>query len=527
MKFSHTLSALSLLSLSMLVACQQPAPVLPIVDTQTVTHAKFLDFNGKAEALKTAGVRIFGKNNPTPAQDFEPEYIAVSADSKTAWVTLQENNALAVLDIPSGTIREIVPLGFKDHSLAGNGMDVNDADKTIKIQPVKVKGMYLPDAIARFDIAGKTYLVTANEGDAREWGDFKEETAVSKLTLDPDVFTAEDTTALSRLNVTSTLGLKDGKSSELYAFGTRSITIWDASGKKVSDTGDTIEQQLALKNAANFNANHTSNTIDNRSDNKGPEPEGVTTAKIGEKTFAFVGLERQGGIMVFDVSDPTTPAFQDYLNNRDFNEDLKNFAGASDLGPEGVLFIPATDSPSGENLLVVANEVSGSTTAYTISDAGKLTLKGRYIFTEAGKPVLDKGAAEIIAFDQASKRLFVVNGYTKTIDVLDFKDPSKPTSLKQWALDTYGESANSVAVQGGLVAVAVQAKVKTDAGKVVFFDADGNLKGQTVVGALPDMLTFTPDGKYVLVANEGEPSNDYAVDPEGSVSIVNVQKALK
>lgn len=520
MKFPLLLISLPL----MLVACQT-TPV-PVIDTQQVTHARFTLFNAQKDTLLASGVRIFGKGNPTVAQDLEPEYIAISSDSRTAWITLQENNAMAILDIPSGTISKIVPLGFKDHSLAGMGMDVNDNDKKASILPVKVKGMYQPDAIAAYQVDGQTYLITANEGDAREWGDFKEETAVSKLLLDPTRFSAEDTAALARLNVTSTLGLKDGKQTELYAFGARSISIWNSKGEQVSDSADAIEQHLKATVPTTFNLNSTSNTTDNRSDNKGPEPEGVTTAQLGKKNFAFVGLERQGGIMVFDVTDPKKPVVTDHLNNRDFTEDLKNFAGKSDLGPEGVLFIPAGDSPNGQNLLVVANEVSGSTSIYTVSNEGKLALLGRHLFTQDGKPVLDKGAAEISAYDSVSKRLFVVNGFSKTIDILDLKDPSKPAQVKQLALDPYGESANSVAVKGGLVAVAVQAKIKTDAGKVVFFDAQGNLKGQAVVGALPDMLTFTPNGKYVLVANEGEPNDDYTSDPEGSVSIVNVAKTV-
>lgn len=168
--------------------------------TRSVSTADFKSYNAQDAQLRNAGVRIFGPN-ASVAQDLEPEYITVSADSKTAYVTLQENNAIAIVDIASKTVTAIKPLGFKDHSLAGMGMDVSDEDggtntnsgsPAIKIGPVPVKGMYLPDAIASYTVGGQTYLITANEGDARaDWPGFNEETRVRAhcaLGLEPTRF---------------------------------------------------------------------------------------------------------------------------------------------------------------------------------------------------------------------------------------------------------------------------------------------------------------------------------------------------
>ena len=93
--------------------------------------------------------------------------------------------------------------------------------------------------------------------------------------------------------------------------------------------------------------------------------------------YAFIGLERIGGVAVYDISNPLAPVFVDYVNNRDLTqpvslevegEDVSNPA-AGDLGPEGLLFIKAEDSPNGKPLLVTGNEISGSTTVLEINKA--------------------------------------------------------------------------------------------------------------------------------------------------------------
>lgn len=436
-----------------------PEGSISIIDIEniqkpTVKTADFKAFNGQEQSLRTKGIRIYGPN-ATASQDFEPEYISLSQDSKTAWVSLQENNAIAKVDIDQAKVVAVYPLGFKDHGKEGQGMDVSDLDGTennkatgkINIQTwPNVRGLYMPDAISSYEVNGKTYLVTANEGDSRAWGEsnsdywgptlkkdsaakgninkgFVEEFRVKHLVhsdgfdrrqgddlppqlrllakgaeLNPANFAycgATDGNAgncredalLGRLNVTWTEGYQkniDGTPKlnargnlvydHLYSFGARSVSIWTENEDKtgltlVWDSGDKFEQYIAEHHPEIFNFNHEEAGLDNRSDNKGPEPEGVTLGKIGKKTFAFIGLERVGGVMVYDVTTPQSPVFTHYINSRDFkatNEQIKaNQAG--DLGPEGLTFISAKNSPNAQPLLVVGNEVSGTTAVYQIN----------------------------------------------------------------------------------------------------------------------------------------------------------------
>jgi len=343
--------------------------------TPTVQTADFRAWIGQEEALRGLGIRIYGPG-ANAAQDLEPEYITVADDSSVAWVTLQENNAVATIDIATAKVLSIRPLGTKDHSIAGAGMDVSDEDggtntnsgtPAVKIQTVKVKGMYLPDGIASYTVGGQTYLITANEGDARaDWPGFNEETRVRAhcaAGLDPAVFADPaiqiSDSNLGRLRITTTPnGGVTGKNlagqcSELYAFGGRSFSIWDTSLRRVYDSGDDFEQRTKALTNVNFNASSDNNTADARSPNKGPEPEGVVVGQFGRKSIAFIGLERVGGVMAYDVTDPAKPTFLTYFNSRN--------GLTGDRGPEGLTLIPAKRSPNGKPLLIVGNEVSGTT----------------------------------------------------------------------------------------------------------------------------------------------------------------------
>jgi len=342
------------------------------VGNATATYAGFSAFNS---TTLDSSIRIFGPN-ATVAQDLEPEYIAVSEDSKTAWVTLQENNAVGVLNLSLGEFTKLIGLGFKNHNLSRNGIDASDRISSstpgvIEILPRPVFGMYQPDGIATFSYLNETFFITANEGDAREYAGLTEEVRISSLLLDPAIFpqaTFLKTDAqIGRLNVTKTLGNSDGDAEyeALYAFGARSFSIWKGSGEQIYDSGDEIEQITARAYPSFFNASSTNNTRDDRSDNKGPEPEGVTVGKVDGRNYAFIGLERIGGVMVYEITNPYSPRFIQYINNRNFLA-ATNTPAAGDLAPEGLHFISADDSPTKTPLLVVANETSGTTTVYEI-----------------------------------------------------------------------------------------------------------------------------------------------------------------
>ena len=338
----------------------------------TVTTLGFEDYNAGGSKTLPADVRVFGPG-ASVAQDLEPEYATVSADGSTAWVTLQENNAVAIVDLTSNTL-EIKALGFKDHSLTGNELDASDKDNKISIQNWPVKGMYMPDTIATFEVGGNTYYITANEGDALDYAGFSEEDRIKDLTLDPDAFTnsseLQKDDKLGRLTVTNTLGDTDGDGDfdELYAFGARSFTIWDSTGALVFDSGSDFERITASRFPSYFNLSNDENgtgDFDSRSDAKGPEPEAVAVGTVNGNLLAFIGLERIGGIAIYNIGNPQSPTFAGYFNSRDFATTLTTTTGG-DSGPEGLEFVSATDSPTGKALLIVGNEISGATTVYEI-----------------------------------------------------------------------------------------------------------------------------------------------------------------
>ena len=346
-----------------------------------VKTAGFTDFNGTPIDWK---IKITGKiqaggaflRNSTIAEDLEPEYITVSEDSKTAWATCQENNCIAVIDLTTAKVTKLIPLGFKDHSLSGNGIDATDNGGTINIRNFPVFGMFMPDAIASYKVGDTTFLLTANEGDARaDWGSANNEEIrfgnaayivdTAKFGGATNVAALKATSAMGRLNLTKAFGdfNKDGKYDSAFCYGARSFSVWNSvTGKLTWDSKDQFEQKFATLFPSNFNASHTSNTIDNRSDDKGPEPEAVTIGKILDSTYAFVGLERIGGIMIYNITNPKAPYFVNYINTRNFSvtPSASNLATVGDLGPEGLVFIPKSQSPNGQDLLLVSNEVSGS-----------------------------------------------------------------------------------------------------------------------------------------------------------------------
>jgi len=347
------------------------------VTPPAVTTLDFNAFDGDAASLRASGVRLFGPG-ASVSQDLEPEYIAVSADDGFAWVSLQEANALALIDLTTLSVVDILPLGLKNHSLPGNELDPSDRDGGPNLANWPVFGMYMPDTIAAYEVAGQTYVVTANEGDARAYAGFNEETRVASVTLDPARFpnaaALQAASALGRLRTTRASGDtdNDGDVDVIHAYGARSFSIRDGlTGDLVYDSGNDFERITANRYGALFNSNHEGFGGDTRSDDKGPEPEALTLGVIRGATFAFIGMERIGGIMVYDITHPESPRFVQYIAARDLTVDFDGdiaaeLSAAGDLGPEGMAFIPAADSPTGADMLVVANEVSGTTSFFSI-----------------------------------------------------------------------------------------------------------------------------------------------------------------
>lgn len=340
------------------------------LSASNVSIANFQAFNGQEVSLRAQGIRIFGPGS-SAAQDFEPEYITISEDNSTAYVSLQENNAMAVVDIATATVTAIRPLGTMNYTNGNNALDASDQTSGIFIASAPVKGMFMPDAITHATIGGTEYIFSANEGDAREYAAYSEITRLSGANLDASIADQnilKHNQFLGRINITKASGDtdNDGDIDEIHVYGTRSFSIWNAqTGALVFDSKDLFEQITASHPTLSglFNTSNSSGaaTSKNRSDDKGPEPEGVTTAFINGNHYLFVGLERIGGVMIFNVDNPTTPVYVGYYNNRDVA------TNGPDRGAEGIITIKAGDSPNGKDLVILANEISSTLSVYEIN----------------------------------------------------------------------------------------------------------------------------------------------------------------
>lgn len=338
-----------------------------------VSFINFTAYDGTEAALRATGIRIYGPG-ATASMDFEPEYVTISDDDQTAWVTLQENNAVAKIDLNTNTILQLMPLGYKDLSIPGNGFDGSDQTAGINIVNLPIKSMTLPDAISHFTSAGTTYFVTANEGDSRAYAGYNEESRISggAIVLDPTVFPngtqLKSNIVAGRLNVTTSKGDidSDGDFDELYSLGGRSFSIFNATtGALVFDSGDDFERIISTHPTYStlFNASNTSGAAvaKNRSDDKGPECEGITVATIDGEIFAFASLERVGGVMIYNITNPINPIYVGYHNNRSF------VTNGPDRGAEGMIYIDPSDSPNGNAIMLLANEISSTLTVYQIN----------------------------------------------------------------------------------------------------------------------------------------------------------------
>ncbi|NKE44254.1 hypothetical protein HB662_05660 [Roseomonas frigidaquae] len=374
----------------------------------TVTTATFDAFDGQEDALRAAGVRIF--EGRSVSQDVEPEYIAVAADGLSAMVTLQEANAVAKLDLVTGTFTEIVALGLKDFS--GLLADFSDRDGpgndplNANLVNAPVFGQYMPDAIDSYQADGQTFYVIANEGDDRD--DFLDPGETIRVgsgsydlddTVFPDEATLKDNDNLGRLTVSNAPGLRgdtdgDGDIDQILMYGARSFSILNADGDVVFDSADILERIVAEQFPLLVD--------DGRSDNKGPEPEGIEIAQIGDRTYAFVALERSNTTLTFDVTDP----------------DAVTYTGAArregDVSPEGVLVISAEDSPTGQALLIVSNEVSSTLSIFATTQVPSFTLQLLHFADgEAGLLAGDTApnlAALVDAFDNVFPNTLILAG---------------------------------------------------------------------------------------------------------------------
>jgi 5'-nucleotidase len=336
--------------------------------------AGYAEVDFSAATLKNANdgtqVRLGGTPSNSKSLDIEPEYIAINGN--TAYVTLQENNAVAKVDFSRETpiLTWVKSLGSKDYTpgnALNNTIDIIEEGTINMSTYAGLHSLYMPDTIASYSIKGQKYFVTANEGDGREYLDsndnnvFVDEIKIKKLVLDSTIANSYANGEGNDLKVMKDMGKNPTTKlyEKLYTYGGRSFSIFDDNGDLVYDSGNIISKMIAQIEPALFNIDK--DTMDGRSGNKGSEPEALALAKISNQTFAFVGLERQSAIMIFNITNPSDVQYVDYVITREAGNPT-----AGDIAPEGMFFIPAGKSPNEKDILVVSSEVSGTTSIFEI-----------------------------------------------------------------------------------------------------------------------------------------------------------------
>ena len=331
----------------------------------TAVNVDFTAYDSNEERQKLIDAGIVMKKDTIPSEDLEPEYIAAGND--TAYVTLQEANAIAVIDLDSLKVTGIYSAGYEDYSTTAVDIDKKDEAYNPAVYE-SLRGIRMPDGVALYSVDGVDYIVTANEGDSREWGDYlnEDERDFGDGQTSPTGKITAENSGLTGKVVFFDSSDYDGLDSGLdYVFGGRSFTVFraDESGlTEIYDSGSDFEAKTAEYIPENFNCSNDDKSLDDRSGKKGPESESITVGTVGERTYAFIGLERVGGVMVYDITDPAETVYVNYINSRDFSEDI-----AGDDSPEGLCFIPAADSADGNAYLLAACEVSGTVAAYELT----------------------------------------------------------------------------------------------------------------------------------------------------------------
>ena len=441
---------------------------------QTVSNLGF------ASITLTGDVRI--KPETAQEKDLEPEYVAVSEDGKKAWVSLQENNAVAIVNLEEQKIEAVKGLG----KIALNQVEMDildDGDANPAVTDIdNIFALRMPDTMVAYSVAGQDYFVTANEGDDREYDAWEDYEKASSLEDDQENSLLSQSlqglldTKAKKLRVLKDMGKNEqGIYDSLYIAGTRSFTIFDAEGNPVFDSGADFESAIASDYAEWFNTRvddiktndedfademegkvegvdyvvvgdtaYFWEGVDARSLKKGVEPEALAVHKIGEKVFAYIGLEKQGGFFVYDITSPAQASMVEYFNDIAY-EKLPTQAG--DLAPEGMVAF----EQDGKHYLAVAHELSSTLALFELSANGKVSK-----LSSVSLGTFGEGAAEIVDYSAQDKKLFVTNAETKTVDIVDFSVPAQAKKVGSVDFSAYADDLQSVSVKNGLLAIAVK-----------------------------------------------------------------------